>query len=111
MRTSRNYIASLQLGQATYNAPVSGRRQLSLPRSFVNRLSRMSYLAVDLKNEDLLKALQEMRSQHESVIIDGGRAYRVRTEARQKNVYLKVHSPARYCYEPAQFKLFSGHQP
>lgn len=45
--------------------------------------------AVDLKNEDLLRALQEMRSQHESFVIDGGRVYRVRTEVRQKIYILK----------------------
>jgi hypothetical protein len=49
----------------TISAPSNG--HLS-PNKFFVSLSRMSYFAVDLKNDGSLRALQEMRPQHESVI-------------------------------------------
>jgi hypothetical protein len=74
IRKSTNYIATWptqmycpcrhDLSAIYCNAAV-----FTLPKSFVS-LTRMSYLALDLENDDSLSALLEMRSQHASTAID-----------------------------------------
>ena len=68
-----------------------------------------------MKNDDYLRALREMRPQHESTQPRHGRlkdsASRIcRVHAEVKQNVPSVHSPACYRREPIRFKPFSGRQ-